>query len=252
MASVAVLPVLIGLAVDYAIQFQARFDEERGAPGRSPAARAAARGPRRSAPRRSPPPARRPRGLPRAAALAGADGARLRPAARDRHRARVRLRAHRGLRGDGAGAEGLGPRDAGVAAPARHGARRRRRAGRRDLVADAWLVAVGEPRRGTPETAVLRRRAAAWAIDLARARGRGVAARRAATCRSSRSRLGGAGGRPSPISCCSQGLTGGTLGTLVAGVRVRAAAGGAAGRPRRPRCARRRWFPTSSASWRCR
>ena len=29
MASVAVLPVLIGLAVDYAIQFQARFDEER-------------------------------------------------------------------------------------------------------------------------------------------------------------------------------------------------------------------------------
>ena len=29
MASIAVLPVLIGLAVDYAIQFQARFDEER-------------------------------------------------------------------------------------------------------------------------------------------------------------------------------------------------------------------------------
>ena len=27
MASIAVLPVLIGLAVDYAIQFQARFDE---------------------------------------------------------------------------------------------------------------------------------------------------------------------------------------------------------------------------------
>ena len=30
MASIAVLPVLIGLAVDYAIQFQARFDEARG------------------------------------------------------------------------------------------------------------------------------------------------------------------------------------------------------------------------------
>jgi uncharacterized protein len=39
MASIAVLPVLIGLAVDYAIQFQARFDEQRR---RSPDARAAA------------------------------------------------------------------------------------------------------------------------------------------------------------------------------------------------------------------
>ena len=29
MASIAVLPVLIGLAVDYAIQFQARFREAR-------------------------------------------------------------------------------------------------------------------------------------------------------------------------------------------------------------------------------
>ena len=29
MASIAVLPILIGLAVDYAIQFQARFDEAR-------------------------------------------------------------------------------------------------------------------------------------------------------------------------------------------------------------------------------
>jgi uncharacterized protein len=41
MASIAVLPVLIGLAVDYAIQFHARFDEERGRP-RSPDPRAAA------------------------------------------------------------------------------------------------------------------------------------------------------------------------------------------------------------------
>jgi hydrophobe/amphiphile efflux-3 (HAE3) family protein len=44
MASIAVLPVLIGLAVDYAIQFQARFDEElaRGAPSRREATAAAA------------------------------------------------------------------------------------------------------------------------------------------------------------------------------------------------------------------
>ena len=34
MASIAVLPVLIGLAVDYAIQFQARYDEARGSPDR--------------------------------------------------------------------------------------------------------------------------------------------------------------------------------------------------------------------------
>ena len=38
MASIAVLPVLIGLAVDYAIQFQARFDEALAGPGQ-PAAR---------------------------------------------------------------------------------------------------------------------------------------------------------------------------------------------------------------------
>ena len=46
MASIAVLPVLIGLAVDYAIQFQARFDEEveAGASGAEAATRAAAKG----------------------------------------------------------------------------------------------------------------------------------------------------------------------------------------------------------------
>jgi uncharacterized protein len=46
MASIAVLPVLIGLAVDYAIQFQARFDEERlrAADSRSAATAAAAAG----------------------------------------------------------------------------------------------------------------------------------------------------------------------------------------------------------------
>jgi len=43
MASIAVLPILIGLAVDYAIQFQARFDEEMGEGlGGVEAARAAA------------------------------------------------------------------------------------------------------------------------------------------------------------------------------------------------------------------
>ena len=36
MASIAVLPVLIGLAVDYAIQFQARFDEAYARPGADP------------------------------------------------------------------------------------------------------------------------------------------------------------------------------------------------------------------------
>ena len=41
MASIAVLPVLIGLAVDYAIQFQARFDECRRAPERPSPAEAA-------------------------------------------------------------------------------------------------------------------------------------------------------------------------------------------------------------------
>ncbi len=47
MASIAVLPVLIGLAVDYAIQFQARHEEIRGREGlgeREAAARAAAAG----------------------------------------------------------------------------------------------------------------------------------------------------------------------------------------------------------------
>ena len=46
MASIAVLPILIGLAVDYAIQLQARFDEavEGGARGAEAARLAAARG----------------------------------------------------------------------------------------------------------------------------------------------------------------------------------------------------------------
>ncbi len=46
MASIAVLPILIGLAVDYAIQFQARYDEAigRGSAGADAARQAAARG----------------------------------------------------------------------------------------------------------------------------------------------------------------------------------------------------------------
>ena len=60
MASIAVLPILIGLAVDYAIQFQSRVaggaatSAGQRAPARSPAPRGPAR--RRSPPPRSPPP----------------------------------------------------------------------------------------------------------------------------------------------------------------------------------------------------
>ena len=54
MASIAVLPVLIGLAVDYAIQSHARFDEENARAG-GDARRAAARPRRRAGPRSRPP-----------------------------------------------------------------------------------------------------------------------------------------------------------------------------------------------------
>ena len=78
MASIAVLPVLIGLAVDYAIQFQARHDEVRGAEGERSGRRRARRGGGRPDHRHRR--AGHRRRLPRAAALAGADGARLRRA----------------------------------------------------------------------------------------------------------------------------------------------------------------------------
>ena len=80
MASIAVLPILIGLAVDYAIQFQARFDEAvaAGAGGVEAARAAAARG----GPTIATACLATAGGVPRAAALADADGARLRPAAR--------------------------------------------------------------------------------------------------------------------------------------------------------------------------
>ena len=58
MASIAVLPILIGLAVDYAIQFQARFDEAMRA-GAPPGPRRPRRRPRRPDDRA--PPAWRPR-----------------------------------------------------------------------------------------------------------------------------------------------------------------------------------------------
>ena len=48
MASIAVLPVLIGLAVDYAIQFQARFHEALASGVRRPRRRVERGGPRRA------------------------------------------------------------------------------------------------------------------------------------------------------------------------------------------------------------
>ena len=128
MASIAVLPVLIGLAVDYAIQLQSRIGARGG--GTAGAGRRARSG--------APPAGRadrrdgrgRDRGrLRRARALAGADGARLRAAARRRHRDRVRLRADlaaprrssRPRRGGSAAPRGAGR------SPRRLGARSRRR-----------------------------------------------------------------------------------------------------------------------------
>ena len=79
-ASIAVLPILIGLAVDYAIQLQARYDEaiEEGVAGAEAARRAAAK---RSADDRHRLPRHRS-GLPRPPALPDPDGAELRVASR--------------------------------------------------------------------------------------------------------------------------------------------------------------------------
>ena len=74
MASLAVLPILIGLAVDYAIQFQARFTEAREA-GRSPPRRGG-RGRARGGPVIGTAGARDRGRLPRPAALADPDGPR--------------------------------------------------------------------------------------------------------------------------------------------------------------------------------
>ena len=88
MASIAVLPVLLGLAVDYAIQYQSRIPDPPTARGRAP------RGPRRRAGDRHRR-ARDGRRVPRPAAVAGADGARVRRAAGGRRRHRVRGHADR-------------------------------------------------------------------------------------------------------------------------------------------------------------
>ena len=122
MASIAVLPVLIGLAVDYAIQFQARFDEasgrKRGGPEAAAERAAAAGGPTIVTAGRG-----HRGGLPHLAHLARADGARLRGAAGDRHLPRPGAGAHRGVRGARGAREGRrrarGP--AGAASPARRG-----------------------------------------------------------------------------------------------------------------------------------
>jgi predicted RND superfamily exporter protein len=90
--------------------------------------------------------------------------------------------------------------------------------GARDLVLDAWLLAVGDARRATPETAVLRRRAVAWAVDvLVLAGGFWVLTGRGLT--TVEVVLGGlvvAGA----YLVLLQGLAGATLGKLVAGVRT--------------------------------
>ena len=132
MASIAVLPVLLGLGVDYAIQYQARILERRR-PARRRRGGRGARGRPGDRPRR----AGHGRGLPRPAALARADGAGLRAAARGRRRHRVRVRAH--------------GRD-GAAGRARAPPRGRRRA-----------AAPGGPRRGRARRAASRAaRRAGW------------------------------------------------------------------------------------------
>ena len=150
MASIAVLPVLIGLAVDYAIQFQARFDEAvqaaTGAPGGrrpprpgGPTIVTAGRGNRRR--------------LPRAAAVARADGARLRRAAGGRgSRSRSLCAMLRGLRRARALLAGPGPRppirDCAPAAGAAPPARARRRASGSPTAPGAHsALALSRPRR---------------------------------------------------------------------------------------------------------
>ena len=96
MASVAVLPVVIGLAVDYAIQLQARF-REAAAQGRAPAGGRRHRGrPRRPGDRHGG--ARHLGRLPGAHAVADPDGPRVRDRARRGHLRRPRDLAHRRAR----------------------------------------------------------------------------------------------------------------------------------------------------------
>ena len=104
MASIAVLPVLTGLAVDYAIQFQARFAEavaEGSSPPRA-AVEAAAQG--RAGDRDGA--ARDRRRIRGPVALADPDDSLLRPAVGGRDRDRLRLRADGGAGGVVADAAG--------------------------------------------------------------------------------------------------------------------------------------------------
>ena len=91
--AIAMLPVLVGLAVDYAIQFQARFNEARAE--RAPPGRAVARGRRgrRAGDRRGLP--GDDRRLRRLRALASPARSLVRPAAGDRGRPRLPDRADR-------------------------------------------------------------------------------------------------------------------------------------------------------------
>ena len=123
MASIAVLPILIGLAVDYAIQFQARFAEARASGSSAP--RAAIEAGARGGPVIGTAAVGDDRRVLRPAALADPDGPRLRRAARARGRDRVRARAHRGAR---VALVARPPtRRPGRRRPPRPGSRRRRR-----------------------------------------------------------------------------------------------------------------------------
>ena len=96
MASVAVLPILIGLAVDYAIQFQARLDEVQATGASGADGSKDCRQPLRPDDRDRLP--RHGRRLPRAPPLADPDGARLRRPPRGRGPARLRPGDDRRLR----------------------------------------------------------------------------------------------------------------------------------------------------------
>ena len=127
MATVAALPILIGLAVDYAIQFQSRAREAPSAD----AGRGGARCRRSGGPDDRRCCARDGGRLPRAAALAGADGPRLCGGDRDRDCDRAAGHADRRRRRPGPGplrprrGRGVGPRRAGDPRAARPAPRAR-------------------------------------------------------------------------------------------------------------------------------
>jgi hypothetical protein len=114
MASIAVLPVLLGLGVDYAIQYQARVEEE-GDPVR--AARLAVPTIATAAVR--------PRWASSCSSSRPSDGARLRRAAGGRHRVRLLLALTAGTAALVISA-GRVARRGGRAVPARRGRARRR------------------------------------------------------------------------------------------------------------------------------